>query len=137
MKWLLCVLIMSGGYTAWSDGFERGFVQLSTGERLYVEHKRAKPGHKTLFLANGLTYSTTQWQAYVTRLLELMPDLGIVLYDMDGQGQTLLDRIPDIYGGEIPLIKQVQDLNDLRHKIKVEGPSILAGLSYGGAVALR
>lgn len=136
MKWLLGVLIMSGSYTAWSDDFERGFVQLSTGERLYVEHKRAKPGHKTLFVANGLTYSTTQWQAYVTRLLELMPDLGIVLYDMDGQGKTLLDRVPNVYGGEIPLIKQVQDLNDLRHQIKVEGPSVLTGLSYGGAVAL-
>lgn len=136
MKWITGAMMLTFGFAAFGKGFERGFVEVRPGHRLYVEHKRAKRGHQTLFLANGLTYSTTQWRSYVGYLEQFLPDLGIVLFDMEGQGQTLIDRIPNIYGKRISLFDQALDLHDLRHNLGIDGPCVLAGLSYGGAVTL-
>lgn len=115
-------------------GFKSGFIEIRPGDRLYFEHKRATNGKPTLFLVNGLTYSTTQWQSYVNELLRQDPDLGIFTYDMEGQGRTLLEKAPINF--DIPIEKQVNDLHDLRKKLNIQGPATLAGLSYGAAVTL-
>lgn len=114
--------------------FTKGFVQVRPNQRLYVEYRKATFGRPTLFLLNGLTWSTTQWGPFVTSLNKLDPGLGIVLYDMEGMGKTLLDKAPINF--EIPIEHQVQDLKDLHDTLKITGPTILSGLSYGGAVAL-
>ena len=100
-----------------------------------MEYRKAVAGKPTLFLLNGLTWSTTQWQPFVEALNKLDPELGIVLYDMEGMGQTLLSRAPITF--DIPFPNQVTDLKDLRDSLDIRGPLVLAGLSYGGGVALE
>jgi pimeloyl-ACP methyl ester carboxylesterase len=114
--------------------FKKGFVEVRKGQSLYVEHKKAKAGHPTVVVANGLTYSTRQWRSFVTELLALNPDLGVVLYDMDGMGETLLSRAPINY--DIPLRQQTEDLRDLIKTLKLPNEVSIVGLSYGGAIAL-
>src|SRR5665213_4014056 len=78
------------GTSAWT----KGFVQVRANQRLYVEYRKAQPGRPTIFLLNGLTWETTQWQPLVTALDQLDTSIGIVLYDMEGMGKTLLDKAP-------------------------------------------
>ncbi|MGZ3723783.1 MAG: alpha/beta fold hydrolase [Bdellovibrionales bacterium] len=115
--------------------FEKGFVQIRPGQRLYVEYRKAAPGKTTIFLENGLTWSTTQWKPLVDALDKIDPSIGIVLYDMVGMGKTLLDKAPVNY--DIPFENQVKDLKDLYDTLKIQGPLVLSGLSYGGAVAIE
>jgi pimeloyl-ACP methyl ester carboxylesterase len=114
---------------------QKGWVTVRPGQRLYVEHYPAANGKPTVWVANGLTWSTEQWQSYVDALKKLDPDLGIVAWDMEGQGKTLLDKAPINF--DIPLDHQIQDLRDLRDTLNIPGPQILVGLSYGGGIALQ
>ena len=115
--------------------FSKKFVQIRQDQRLWVEHRPAVNGKPTVFFANGLTWSTRQWQPMVKALDQLDPELGIVLYDMQGMGETLLDDKP--IKKELPFDGQVRDLKDLYDALDIEGPKVLAGLSYGGAVTLE
>lgn len=118
-----------------SSAFVKGMVQIRADRRLYVEYRKAAPGKATLFLCNGLTWSTTQWQPLVDALNKVDPDIGIVLYDMVGMGKTLLDRAPVTY--DIPFLDQIKDLKDLYTQLNINGPKILSGLSYGGGAVLE
>jgi pimeloyl-ACP methyl ester carboxylesterase len=118
-----------------SSAFHKGFVQIRSDRHLYVEYRPAAPGKTTLVFANGLTWSTTQWQPLVAALDKLDNGIGIVLYDMVGMGKTLLDRAPVTY--DIPFDAQIKDLKDLVTKLDIKGPKILSGLSYGGAATLE
>ncbi len=122
------------GWFAHASTFQKGFVQIRETQRIYVEYKKATPGEPTLFLVNGLTYSTRQWSSFAHQLIKQRPGVGIVLFDMEGQGRTLLDKAPIRF--DIPIEQQVRDLKDLREALRVQGPVSLLGLSYGGAVAL-
>lgn len=113
---------------------QSGFIQIRKNQRLYVEYKKAAPGKPTLVLANGLTYSTRQWKEYADAIHNLDPGVGLVLYDMEGQGLTLLEKAPITF--DIPMEQQVRDLRDLMLTLNIEGPVSLVGLSYGGGVAL-
>ncbi len=115
--------------------FKKGFVEVRAQHRLYVEQRIAVNGKATLVFLNGLTYSTKQWQDLVAELDRIDPEVGIVLYDMVGMGQTLLDRAPVDY--DIPFAQQVTDLHALVGKLDLSGAKYLVGLSYGGAVALQ
>lgn len=136
-KYILTVLFVacSSSVFAKSDvAPTTGFVQIRKGQELYVEHYPAAPGKPTIFLANGLTYSTKQYDDYVRALRELDPGVGIVAYDMQGMGRTLLKYAP--WKGPLPIEQQVKDLRDLLKALKISGPKALMGLSYGGALEL-
>ncbi len=135
MKFLiLTLLVCVQSVSAHTPAFTKRFVQIRTGRKLYVEHRPAAAGRPTLFLLNGLTYSTKQWDLLVTALDQIDPHIGLVLYDMVGMGETLLANAPANY--EIPFDDQIQDLKDLHTVLKIPGPTFLAGLSYGGGMVL-
>ena len=113
----------------------KGFVQVRPNQRLYVEQRKAAPGRPTLLLCNGLTWSTEQWQPLVKALDVIDPTIGIVLYDMEGMGKTLLDKAPITF--DIPFENQVRDLKSLHDTLNIQGPVILGGLSYGGGLAIQ
>lgn len=119
---------------AGAASWEKGFVQLDSGQKLYVEHRAAAPGKHTLFMLNGLTWSTRDWDAFVDAMDEFDPGVGFVLYDMRGMGRTLLEYAP--IRENIAIEQQVEDLKALRDKLNVRGKSALVGLSYGGALAI-
>lgn len=117
------------------DSSINGFVQIRDDQRLWVEHRKAKNGKPTIFFANGLTWSTREWKPLVAALNKLDPEFGIVLYDMQGMGRTLLDKAPVTW--EIPFESQIHDLKALVENLNIQGPKVIAGLSYGGAVVLE
>src|SRR5262249_46953286 len=82
---------------------------------------------------NGLTWSTEQWNAFVKAIKAIDPDIGIVSYDAEGQGRTLLDKAPIKF--DIPYDHQMQDLKDLYDTLAIPGENVAVGLSYGGGLA--
>jgi pimeloyl-ACP methyl ester carboxylesterase len=114
--------------------WEKGLVEIRPGHKLYVEYRKAAEGKPTLFLLNGLTWSTRDWRAFVGAMDAIDQGIGFVLYDMRGMGRTLLEYAP--VRETITLEDQVEDLKALREKLNVKGQTALAGLSYGGAVAI-
>lgn len=107
----------------------KGFVDIGTKE-LYVEYAAPAAGRPTVVLLNGLTYSTTQWQKMTDALVK--KGLGVLRYDMDGMGKTLLKygvkNEPYAYGD------QALDLNSLLKVLRIQAPYNLVGLSYGGGI---
>lgn len=107
------------------------WVEVSPSKSLYVEYHAAQQGMPTLVLLNGLTYSTAQWNKMTAALTKR--GFGVVAYDMEGMGQTLLKYAP--IKNIIPISSQIRDLHTLLKKLKIKKPYNLVGLSYGGGVA--
>lgn len=110
----------------------KGFVSVAPGRELHVEWTKAAPGSPTVVLLNGLTYSTRQWDRFAAALAS--SGTGVLRYDMRGMGQTLLREAPLME--KVPIENQVLDLRELLLKLGFKEPVSLAGLSYGGGLAL-
>jgi len=110
----------------------RGFVKVDSGVQLYVDWKKAEPGRPTVVLINGITYSTTQWSHFAEALGE--QGFGVLRYDPQGMGQTLLKYAPILK--QIPYQDQIRDLHSLLENLKVKKPYNILGLSYGGGVGI-
>lgn len=134
MKSLLLVFAWAlTSLAAEAKSFEKGFVRIRPDQRLYVEYREARAGRPTLVLLNGLTWKTLDWQPFVRELDRLDPDVGLILYDPEGMGRTLLDKAPITF--DITIENQVRDLHDLLRVLRV-GPVTAVGLSYGGGLAI-
>lgn len=119
--------------TGWSFDLTKnfkGFVSIPAKD-LYVDYVAPKGKKPTVVLLNGLTYSTVQWDDMVAELEK--KGLGILRYDMDGMGKTLLRHgvKPEPYA----YTDQVDDLYSLLQTIRLKAPYNIAGLSYGGGIA--
>lgn len=109
-----------------------GFVTIEDERELYVRYIKPHEGRPLVVLLNGLTYSTRQWDLLINELETR--GLGVLAYDMAGQGRTLLRYAPVVQ--PIDYRNQVQDLKSLFRALKVQVPVHLVGLSYGGGIAL-
>lgn len=109
----------------------QGFIEIRQGKSLYVDYVKAEKNQPTVVLLNGLTYSTAQWQEFTRPLLDR--GVGVVRFDFDGMGKTLLKYAP--YTAVIPVEQQAADTELLLQKMSIQGPYNLVGLSYGGGVA--
>lgn len=112
-----------------ASGFE-GFIKVRPDRELYVEYVKAQPGRPTVVLLNGLTYSLRQYDAFANRLKER--GLGVVRFDFDGMGKTLLRYIPSV--SPYMWDQQAKDLKALLVAMKIARPYNLVGLSYGGGI---
>lgn len=112
----------------------QGFVSISGERAVYVDYLQPAPGKPVVVLLNGLTYRVASWDRFVESLLNLDRGVGILRYDMTGQGQTLLKYAPITQ--PIALKDQVQDLELLLDALNIRHPIHLVSLSYGGAVAI-
>lgn len=106
-----------------------GFVDIGNKE-LYVDYIAPKRNQPTVIFLNGLTYSTFQWSKMVAVLKK--SGTGILMYDMDGQGQTLLKY--GVKAEPYSYIDQVDDLDALLQTLQIPRPYNMAGLSYGGGI---
>lgn len=124
----------SGGSTPYDPSAEsfKGFIKISDTRELFVDYVKAKPGKPTVVLLNGLTYSTRQWVKMVAPLT--IRGVGVLRYDMFGQGETLLKYAPAM--SVITYQDQVTDLKALLTNMKINGPYNIIGLSYGGGIAI-
>lgn len=111
----------------------KGFVQISPNRELFIDYIPAEAGKPTLILLNGLTYNTKSWDPMMEYIKG--QGYGILRYDAFGQGQTLLKYAPimDI----IKIEDQAQDLALLIKKLGIKSKVDLAGLSYGGGLAVQ
>ncbi|MGE0633069.1 MAG: alpha/beta fold hydrolase [Pseudobdellovibrionaceae bacterium] len=116
-----------------SDQQYKGFITVRPGRDLFVDLVKAAPGNPTVFLLNGLTYSTEQWNDFIPFLLK--NKIGVVRIDLFGMGQSLIMKSgPPL--SAISYQDQVEDLKGLMDVLKIKGPHNLLGLSYGGAIAM-
>lgn len=118
--------------TAWAFDLTQnfqGFVSIKTKD-LYVDYIAPEKNKETVVLLNGLTYSTAQWDQLTTELKK--KGLGVLRYDMDGMGKTLLRHgvKPEPYA----YTDQVEDLYSLLKTIELKAPYNIVGLSYGGGI---
>lgn len=110
----------------------KGFVQIAPNRSLYVNYVAPKANMPTLVVLNGLTYSTVQWDRFVEPLEKR--GVGLLRYDMYGMGETLIKYGP--IGAVIPYEQQTADLKLLLNAMRIRPPYNIAGLSYGGGIAL-
>lgn len=108
----------------------KGFIRVRSDRELYVETIKAQPGKETVVLLNGLTYSLRQYDAFASRLQQR--GLGVVRFDFDGMGQSLLRYAPSM--SPYPAEQQAKDLHVLLAALKIAPPYNLVGLSYGGGI---
>jgi len=127
----ICSLFIASSCWAFdlSQNFQ-GFVSINTKD-LYVDYKAPRAGKETVVLLNGLTYTTVQWDQLTTELAK--KGLGVLRYDMDGMGKTLLRH--GVKFEPYAYTDQVEDLYLLLKKIELPAPYNIAGLSYGGGIA--
>lgn len=130
---LALIILLASVLQAQAGSRERvqKFIEIQTGQSLYVDWLKALPGHDTVILLNGLTYETPSWDALVSELED--SGLGVLRYDPRGMGETLI-----LEKGARTAFKiddQARDLEKLTRKIGLTGKLNLVGLSYGGGLA--
>lgn len=135
-KFLLVAMFMSAALSRAAEAVEAkattGFVKVSAERSLYVDYIKPAPGKPIAVLLNGLTYRTGSWDLFVDQLKG--QGLGILRYDMFGQGKTLMKYAP--IQDAISLESQVEDLGALLDALKINQPVHLIALSYGAAVGI-
>ena len=114
-------------------GPEVKWVSVAANKELYVEYYAPAKGQPTVVLIHGLTYTTRQWAPFIKELRKY--GYGVVCYDMEGMGQTLLRYAP--VRAIIPITNQADDLVVLLEKLQISKPYNIIGLSYGGGVAFN
>jgi pimeloyl-ACP methyl ester carboxylesterase len=114
-------------------GIYSGFVKVKTGKELYVQYVPPLKDNPTVVLLNGLTYSTRDFNALNDALVS--KGLGVVRFDFDGMGQTLLKYAPSV--APYPVQTQVGDMNRLLVAMGLKPPYNIVGLSYGGGVGIH
>ena len=130
LLWFVGVMVLN--LPALGRDSRSGFVTLADGRALYAEFTPAAPGKSTLVLLNGMTHDVRNWDAVVSQLD--LNGVGLLRYDLWGQGETLLAHAPAT--DRIPLSRQIDDLAELSGRLGITGRIDLAGLSYGGGLAL-
>lgn len=130
-QFILAFILLVSGW-AWAGSDFQGLVELSNKQKIYSVHYQAQSDQPTVILINGLTYTTKAWDQMVLHLTG--KGFGVLAYDPRGMGETLAKTGPatDV----IPLAAQVEDLALLMNHFSLKEAD-LAGLSYGGAVALQ
>lgn len=121
----------NGAFNPMAPQFQ-GFVKVRPDRELYVDYIRAQPGRPMVVLLNGLTYSTAQFDAYARALAKR--GLGVLRFDFDGMGRTLLRYAPSV--SVYPYEQQIRDLKTLLTVMGFQPPYNIVGLSYGGGIGL-
>lgn len=106
------------------------FIPVDQNRAWYVEYTTALPGHPTVILLNGLTWTTKEWNSMSSALAAR--GLGVLRFDMTGMGQTLVKFGP--IRNVISYDQQAKDLRALLYQLKIAPPFNLVGLSYGGGI---
>ncbi|MCB0377447.1 MAG: alpha/beta hydrolase [Bdellovibrionales bacterium] len=142
---MLFALILQSFFAFAHQPFQyEGFVPVQKDREVYVQYKKPRNHQPTLVLLNGLTYSTHEWDKFTDQMESINPDLGLLRYDMQGQGETLLEYKDNFSNSvfvdqdALPYKNQVENLNELfKHFHLPADSTYLIGLSYGGAIAMN
>lgn len=114
----------------------QGFIRAGD-HSLYAEHQPARESFPTLVLLNGLSMSSPDWDSFLRGLSSSKH--GILRLDFRGQGQSLRRELEDRGGFErnVTVEEQSQDVRTVLDHLRIEGPLVLIGTSYGGGVGIH
>lgn len=129
---LVCAVLVQGASVFAQARRNQGFVKVRPDRELFVDYIQPQNGQPTVILMNGLTYSTKQFDAYTSALIRR--GLGVLRFDFDGMGQTLLKYAPSTK--VIPYDQQARDAKALFTAMGLRPPYSIMGLSYGGGIAI-
>jgi len=108
------------------------FVRLPNGNVIFTRYTPAKDNLKpTVVLMNGLPDTLNDWG--IQELLLIQKGYGVLTFDFRGQGYTLAFNAPHL--GDLRWQAQVEDVKQLIDFFNLK-KVIVAGLSYGGGIAL-
>lgn len=116
---------------AQTPGFS-GFVRVRPDRELYAEVIPAQAGRPYVVLINGLTYGLRQYDGFARALSAR--GLGVVRFDPDGMGRTLLRYAPSV--AAYPIEQQAKDMKAVLTALGMRPPYSLIGLSYGGGLQM-
>lgn len=137
-------MVFGGGENVYSreaqQRIRQGFINLPNGQELFVRYQKAQVGRPTMVVLNGLTSDTDHYRNLFESLTKL--GVGVVLYDMRGQGRTISRQIElgkirsalDV--GRISHLDQVEDLRFLLDRLSIREPVHIFAHSYGGPIGL-
>lgn len=137
MKSLLFVVLSLAVFTSVARG-ANGYVQLGDGVSRYVEYQPAKPGFPTVVMVNGLVYATDRWNTFRGPLAQ--KGYGLLNYDFRGQRFTLRREVeerktPAFFKDGLDSRKMAEELQAVLQALRMPGPLVLVGLSYGAHIA--
>lgn len=85
------------------------------------------PANICFVLIRGLMRESRHWDIFPTILQQQFRDATILTPDIPGNGQLCHQTTPS----------SIQEItNQLRHQIKIDEPTVLAGISMGGMIAI-
>lgn len=125
-------ILVASVFSLADDQHFKGFVKIGPDRELYVDYLKGKPNAPTVVLLNGLTYGTKEWDKFTDELSKY--GVGILRFDPMAMGQTLLKYAP--ITAAVQIEDQARDLHSLVQALKIESKLNLAGLSYGGGLAM-
>ncbi len=126
MKYFLIAAVLMFSVSGFSENF-KGYTEVHFGRKLYVDYLHTNPGAPTLVLLNGLTYDTTSWD----QLMPYIKDKGFNILRYNAYGQ---DPNSGMLTSRVLMNAQAMDLAAVLDNLKIDGPVMLAGLSYGGGL---
>lgn len=139
MRKLFCLLTLLLLTQHLAHAFDfTGYVETTSGEKLYVEFQKAEKGKETFVFVNGLVYKTERWHQVSKDLAQ--KGYGIVHYDFEGQYRSYVKSMdehegyPDWLFYGMSLERSAQQLKEILETFKVERASVV-GLSYGTTIA--
>jgi pimeloyl-ACP methyl ester carboxylesterase len=134
-----------------------GFVDLDSKISLAAKMKKGDPDAPVIVMLNGLTQDMDHWKTVVPFLDE--KKATIVEIDLALQGRSLVKRVDEkstwlrpilkplvMFGGawdQEPVLpvtsieEQAKYVIEVLHKLNIDRPVVLLGLSYGGGLALQ
>lgn len=108
------------------------FITLKNGHKLFTRYTAPQKDQPTLVFVNGLTYSTNDYTALASDLID--KGYGVLLYDAFGMGRTLLEN--PIPTAPIDYVDQINELDELLKILQIKAPYNMVGLSYGGGILI-
>lgn len=113
-----------------------GYVKLSDGHEVYVDHHSARRGKPTLVLVNGLVYHMDRWNEFAAPLKK--EGFGILRYYFRGQMLTLRRELeqgtPEFFRTGLSPEAFAEELHGVLDALKIR-KAIVVGLSYGAGIA--
>jgi pimeloyl-ACP methyl ester carboxylesterase len=119
---------------------QKGYVTLQDGVARYAEFTPPTGNLPTVILINGLVYDVSRWQPFSQQLKKA--GFGILNYYFRGQHLTLRKealgkRTPAFFESGLNSATLGAELNSLIVNMKLKGPFVIVGLSYGSNIAAQ
>lgn len=116
----------------------KAYLKLADGVSRYVEYTPPLGNKPTIILVNGLVYELARWQPYSQPLID--SGFGVLNYYFRGQHLTLKKesqggQVPAFFSTGLEVADFANELSSLVKELKLDGPFIVVGLSYGASIA--